>query len=45
MNLDTILNIMSKYNLTADEVLLVYLTFLSCSDNGTNPDNIKYFNK
>jgi hypothetical protein len=45
MNLDTILNIMSKYELTADELLLVYLTFNASSENGTNPENIKYFKK
>ena len=36
MSLDTILNIMSEYKLTADELLLVYLTFLAQSENGSN---------
>ena len=29
MNLDLILNLMSQYNLTADELLVVYLFFLA----------------
>lgn len=36
MSLDTILNIMSEYKLTADELLLVYLTFIAQSENGSN---------
>lgn len=36
MSLDTILNIMSEYKLTADELLLVYLTFVAQSENGGN---------
>ena len=36
MSLDTILNIMSEYKLTADELLLVYLTFIAQSENGGN---------
>lgn len=38
MSLDTILNIMSEYKLTADELLLVYLTFIAQSENGNNTD-------
>lgn len=38
MSLDTILNIMSEYKLTADELLLVYLTFIAQSENGSNTD-------
>jgi len=29
MDLNTILNLLIQYNLTADELLLVYLTFLA----------------
>ena len=41
MELDTILNIMAKYKLTADELLLVYLTFIAQTENGD--PKIKYF--
>ena len=34
MELDTILNLMITYNLTADELLLVYLTFLAREEEG-----------
>lgn len=45
MQLDTILNIMSKYKLTADEILLVYLTFISQTENGNPEDHKVYFKK
>lgn len=49
MDLDTILNIMAKYNLTADELLLIYLTFLAQTENSAEGDIIKtnkiYFQK
>ena len=34
MGIDTILNLMTSYNLTADELLLVYLTFLAQEEEG-----------
>lgn len=34
MELNTIINIINKYNLSADELLLIYLTFISQSENG-----------
>ena len=42
MSLDTILNIMAKWNLTADELLLLYLTFIAQEENG---NKISYFQK
>lgn len=45
MELDTILNIMAKYKLTADELLLVYLSYIACSENGNSDQNRKYFVK
>lgn len=45
MSLDTILNIMSEYKLTADELLLVYLTFIAQSENGSNTDYfVRWYN-
>ena len=40
-----ILNIMAKYKLTADELLLVYLSYIACSENGNGDQNRKYFHK
>jgi hypothetical protein len=34
LELNTILNLMITYNLTADELLLVYLTFLAREEEG-----------
>ena len=45
MELDTILNIMTKYKLTADELLLVYLTFLAQSENGDPEKHKVYFKR
>ena len=45
MELDTILNIMSKYHLTADEVLLIYLTFIAQTENGNPEEHRVYFKK
>lgn len=45
MELDTILNIMAKYKLTADELLLVYLTFIAQTENGDPKSNNHYFRK
>lgn len=45
MNLDTILNIMTEYKLTADEVMLVYLTFISQSENSQSEKGTYYFKK
>ena len=45
MELDTILNIMTKYKLTADELLLVYLTFLAQSENGDTEKHKVYFKR
>lgn len=42
MDLNTILNIMAEYNLTAEELLLVYVTYIAREENG---NNITYFNK
>lgn len=42
MDLNTILNIMAEYNLTAEELLLVYVTYIAREENG---NNIAYFNK
>lgn len=43
MTLDTILNIMSKHQLTADELLLIYLTFIAQTENGDPDKNRIYF--
>lgn len=43
MNLDVILNVMSKWHLTADETLLVYLTFIAQRDNGDPEKHKTYF--
>lgn len=45
MDLNTLLNIMSKYQLTADELLLIYLTFISQTENGDPQQNRVYFKK
>lgn len=48
MELDTILNIMSKYKLNADEILLLYLTFIAQEENGELGDtsfSSTYFNR
>nr|DAE19948.1 MAG TPA: hypothetical protein [CrAss-like virus sp. ctYsL76] len=45
MELDTILNIMAKYRLTADEILLVYLTFLAQTENGDPEKHRIYFSR
>lgn len=45
MNLDTILNIMNEYKLTADEVMLVYLTFISQTENAQQEKGTYYFKK
>ena len=45
MNLDTILNIMNEYRLTADEVMLVYLTFISQTENAQQEKGTYYFKK
>jgi hypothetical protein len=34
LELKTILNLMATYNLTADELLLIYLTFLARDEEG-----------
>ena len=34
MELNTIINILIKYNITADELLLIYLTFLAQDEEG-----------
>lgn len=43
MELDTILNIMISYRLTADELLLVYLTFLAQEEENHPEYFIKWF--
>lgn len=45
MELDTILNILIKFNLTADELLLIYLAYISQSEHGDKKLNGKYFQK
>ena len=41
MELNTILNLMTIYHLTADELLLIYLTFLARDEEGHG----EYFTK
>lgn len=41
MELNTILNLMSTYNLTSEELLLVYLTFLARDEE----NHAEYFTK
>ena len=41
MELNTILNLMASYNLTADELLLIYLTFLARDEENHG----EYFSK
>ena len=43
MDLNTILNIMGTWNLTGDELLLVYLTFLAQTENGNSQEGNNYF--
>ena len=45
MNLDTILNIMTKHGLDCNEIMLLYLTYISQSENGDADKNRVYFNK
>ena len=45
MALDTILNIMTKYKLTADELLLIYLTFIAQTENGCPEEHRIYFKR
>lgn len=45
MDLNTILNIIIKYHLTGEELLLVYLTFIAQSENGNRRENRIYFDK
>lgn len=44
MSIETILNIMAKHQLTADELLLIYLTFIAQTENG-NPDQHRIYFK
>ena len=43
MEIDSILNLMIAYNLTADELLLVYLTFLAQEEEGHQEYFAKWF--
>lgn len=45
MELDTILNIMTKYQLTAEELLLIYLTFIAQTENGNPEEHRVYFRR
>lgn len=45
MSLDTILNIMTKHGLDCNEIMLLYLTFISQSENGNPDHNRVYFEK
>lgn len=44
MEINTILNLLSTYNLTADELLVVYLTFLARDEEGHPEFFAKWFN-
>lgn len=41
--LDIILNILAKANLTANELLLFYLTFISQTENGNKEEGLRRF--
>lgn len=43
--LDIILNIISQYKLTGEELLLIYLTFIAQSENGDIKNHSIYFKK
>lgn len=45
MSLDTILNIMAKHGLDCNEIMLLYLTFISQSECGNVEQNRVYFDK
>lgn len=45
MSLEVILNTMSKWKLTADELLLIYLTFISQTENGNPEQHLSYFKR
>ena len=45
MELNTILNLLSLYNLSADELLLVYLSFISQREEGLGAGHGEYFAK
>lgn len=45
MELDITLNIMTKYELTADELLLIYLTFIAQTENGDPEEHRVYFKR
>lgn len=45
MSLDTILNIMTKHGLDCNEIMLLYLTFISQSENGDSDQHKVYFEK
>ena len=45
MELNTILNLMITYNVTADELLVIYLTFLARDEEGHPEYFAKWFNK
>ena len=45
MKLDTILNIITKYKLTAEELLLIYLTFIAQTENGNPEEHRVYFRR
>ena len=45
MSLDTILNIMTKHGLDCNEIMLLYLTFISQSENGDTDQHKVYFEK
>ena len=42
MELNTIINILIEYNITADELLLIYLTFLAQNKEGNQEYLFKY---
>jgi hypothetical protein len=41
MTLKTVLNLESKYKLTADEIQLIYMTFLAQEENGSHTEYLK----
>ena len=44
MEIKTILNLMATYQLTADELLLIYLTFLARDEEGHSEYFTQWFN-
>jgi hypothetical protein len=45
VDLDTILNLLADYNLTADELLVVYMAFISQREENDGLGHSEYFAK